>query len=51
MLCGSPEMVRYTKAAFERAPKPPESIEFEEYADVPVTTATTEPTPAQGETS
>ena len=51
MLCGSPDMVRYTKAAFERAPKPPESIEFEEFADVPVTTATTEPAPAQGETS
>ncbi len=51
MLCGSHAMVRYTSQAFERAPKPPESIKFEEYADVPVTTAPTTPSPAQGGSS
>ncbi len=49
MLCGSPQMVRYTKGAFEALPKPPESIQFEEYADVPVTTAPTPPPPTGGE--
>jgi NAD(P)H-flavin reductase/hemoglobin-like flavoprotein len=48
MLCGSPEMVRHATAVFEKTPKPPESIEIEVYADVPVTTATTETAPAQG---
>jgi NAD(P)H-flavin reductase/hemoglobin-like flavoprotein len=48
MICGSPAMVGYTKEAFERNPKPPESIQYEEYADVPVTTAPSEPSSAQG---
>ena len=50
LLCGSPGMVHHAVGAFERTPKPPESIQFEEFADAPVTSAATE-APAQGGSS
>ncbi len=51
MVCGSPAMVQYTARVLESLPKPPESIQFEEYGDVPVTTTPNEPLPTTGEAS
>lgn len=45
MVCGSPGMVRYSREALGRAPRPPEAIQLEEYGDVP---AATESPSAQG---
>jgi NAD(P)H-flavin reductase len=36
MVCGSPAMVHHTRAALLATPKPPETVQVEEYADAPV---------------
>ena len=35
MVCGSPAMVRHSRAALGRAPRTPESIQYEEFGDAP----------------
>jgi NAD(P)H-flavin reductase/hemoglobin-like flavoprotein len=50
MVCGSPAMVHHTRAALLATPKPPETVQVEEYADAPVVDddVTTPESAAQG---
>lgn len=51
MICGSPAMVHHATHALLATPKPPETVQVEEYAAMPApsTSPTPEPEPAQGE--
>jgi NAD(P)H-flavin reductase/hemoglobin-like flavoprotein len=43
MVCGSPEMVSYTRGTLEAMPKPPDRIHVEEYATEPVSASAAHP--------
>jgi len=49
MVCGSPAMVHHTRDALMSTPKPPETVQVEEYAAMPATEATSEHASAQGD--
>ena len=49
MVCGSPAMVQHTTTALMATPKPPETVQVEEYAAMPASVSTSEPVPAQGD--
>jgi NAD(P)H-flavin reductase/hemoglobin-like flavoprotein len=50
MVCGSPAMVQHTSGALLATPKPPETVQVEEYAAMPAPVSTVEHAPAQGDT-
>ena len=49
MVCGSPAMVHHTRDALMSTPKPPETVQVEEYAAMPATEAMSEHASAQGD--
>jgi NAD(P)H-flavin reductase len=49
MICGSPAMVHHATHTLLATPKPPETVQVEEYAAMPAPSTTPEPEPAQGE--